>query len=116
MSCVFCFLQECLFGEYDGCESGDGGCGWCCSVGVVGVICGVGMGVENGCVGARGKGVVSSGGSVSVADGRGNEWRDCCRFPKGISGELQEDLPNRLPFTLNISDVILKVCQERRDG
>ena len=107
MSWVFCFLQACLLGGYDGCESGNGGCGWCGSVGAVRVICGVRMGVANGCVGTRGKGVVSSGGSVSVPDGGGTGWRDCCMFPKGISGELREDLPNRLPFTLNIGDVFL---------
>ena len=51
MSWVFCFLQACLFAGYDGCESGDGGCGWCGSVGAVGIMCGVRMGVANGCVG-----------------------------------------------------------------
>ena len=51
------------------------------------------MGVAVGCVGTRGEGVVNIGGSVSVADGGGARWKDCCRFPNGISGELQEDLP-----------------------
>ena len=53
------------------CESGDKGCGSCGDVGVVEVVCGVRMGVAVGGVKATGKGVVSSGGSVSVADGGG---------------------------------------------
>ena len=73
---------------------------------VVGVICGARIGVAVGCVGTRGEGVVSSRGSISVADGGGTGWGDCCRFPHGISRDLQEDLPYRLPFTLNIGDVL----------
>ena len=53
------------------CESGDKGCGWCGDVDVVEVVCGVRMGVAVGGVRATGNGVVSSGGSVSVADGGG---------------------------------------------
>ena len=101
-SWVFCLFQTWLFGGYDGCESGDRGCGWCGSVGVE-VVCGVRMGVAVGCV----EGVVSIGGSVSVADGGGARWKDCCRFPNGISGELREDLSYHFPFTLNIGDVFL---------
>ena len=85
-------------------------CGWCGGVGGVGVlevVCGVIMGVVVGGVGTRGEGVVSSGGNVSVADGRGARWKDCCRFPNGISRELWEDLPYHLQFMLNISDVFL---------
>ena len=56
-------------------------------------------------------GVVSSGGNVSVthggADGGGSSWRDCCRFPDGIFGELWEYLPYHLPFMLDIGDVLL---------
>ena len=52
----------------------------------------------------------SGGGDASVAcgrtDGGGARWRDCCRFSNGIFGELREDLPYRLPFTLDISDFI----------
>ena len=61
-----------LFGEYDGCESGDRGCGWCGGVGVLEVVCGVamGVGVDVG-VGSRGEAVVSSGGNVSAAGGGG---------------------------------------------
>ena len=51
--------------------------------------------------------MVSSGGSVSVADGGGTGWKDCCMFPDVISGELCEDLPYCLPFTFNISEVCL---------
>ena len=51
--------------------------------------------------------MVSSGGSVSMADVGGTGWGDCCRFPDRISVELQEDLPYCLPFTLNIGDVLL---------
>ena len=40
-------------------------------VGVVGVVCGVRMGMAVSCIGTRGEGVVNSGGSVSVTDGRG---------------------------------------------
>ena len=71
------------------------------------VICGVRMGVGVCSVGNRGEGVVSSGGNVSVTDGGGARWRDCCRFPDGIFGELWEDLPYRLPFMLNLDDVFL---------
>ena len=72
---------------------------------MVGVVCGVTMDVAVGCVRTRGEGVTSSGGSVSVADGGGTEWKDCCRFRDGISRELWEDLSYRLPFTLNVSEV-----------
>ena len=102
-----------MFGGCDGCESGDRGCVWCGSVGVVEAVCGVRMGVTVGCVGTRGEGVVSSGRSVSLADGGVATWKDCCRFPGGISGELQEDppppppLPYCLPFRFNIGDVFL---------
>ena len=71
------------------------------------VVCGVRMGVAVGGVGTRGESVVSSGGSVNVADSGGARWKDCCRFPDGIFGELWEDLSYRLPFTLNIGDVFL---------
>ena len=46
------------------CESGDRACGWCGSVGVLGVVCGVRMGVAVDCVVTREEGVASSGGSV----------------------------------------------------
>ena len=66
------------------------------------------MGVGVGGVGNRGRSVESGGGDASVADGGadggGARWRDCCRFSDGIFGELQEDLPYRLPFTLNFTD------------
>ena len=42
-------------------------------IGVEGEVCGVRMGVTVSCVGTRGKGVVSTGGSVNVADGGGTE-------------------------------------------
>ena len=74
---------------------------------MVEVVCCVRIGVAVGCVGTRGEGVVSSGGSVSVADGGGARWKDCCMFPDGISRELLEELTYRLPFTLNIGDIIL---------
>ena len=96
-----------MFGEYDGCESGDRACGWCDGVGVVEVVCGVRMGVGVGSVGKRGEGVVSSGGSVSVADGGRARLRDCCRFPNKTLGVLWEDFPYRLPFTLDINNVFL---------
>ena len=96
-----------MFGGYDGCKSGDGGCGWCGSVDAVGAVSSVRMGVAVGGVGTRGESVVSSGGGVNVADGGGARWKDCCRFPDGISRDLWEDLPYRLPFTLNIGDVFL---------
>ena len=51
---------------------------------------------------------MSVGGNSSVADGGSDggraRWRDCCRLPDGIFGELRKDLPYRLPFTLDISD------------
>ena len=72
---------------------------------MVGVVCGVTMGVAVGCVRTRGEDVMSTGGSVSVADGGGTGWKGCCRFHDGISGELSEDLSYRLPLTLNISEV-----------
>ena len=101
---LFCLFQAWLFGGYDECESDERSCGWC---GVVEVVCGVRMGVAVGGVGTRGEGVVSSGGSVSVADGGGAKWKDCCRFPDGISRQLWKDLQYRLPFTLSIDDVFL---------
>ena len=65
------------------------------------------MGVAMG-VGNRGRGVESGEGDASVADvgadGGRDRWRDCCRFSNGIFGELQEDLPHRLLFTLNVID------------
>ena len=94
----FCLFQAWLFGGYDGCESGDRGCGWCGGVGLVEMVFVVRMGIAIGDVGTRGEGVVSSGGA---------KCEDCCRFPDGISGELWEDLPYHLPFTLNIDDVFL---------
>ena len=49
---------------------------------------------------------MSGGGNVNVADGGadggGARLRDCCRFPDGVFKELLEDLPYRLPFTLDI--------------
>ena len=72
---------------------------------MVKVVCGVRLGVGVGGVENRGERVMSSGGNVSVADIEGARWKDCCRFPGGIFGELCEDLPYRLPFTLNNSDV-----------
>ena len=66
-----------------------GGVAWCGGVGVVEVLCSVTMGVGVGGVVNRGGGVVSGGGNVSVTDGGANgggaRWRDCCRFPNGIS-------------------------------
>ena len=105
---IFCLFPEWLFGEYDGCESGDRGCGWCGGVRVVEIVCGVRIGVGVGGVGCE-EGVVSGRGNVSVADGGGDRWRDCCRFPAGIFGELWEDLPYCFPFTLDIGDVFLYV-------
>ena len=102
----FCVFLAWLFVGYDGCESGDRGCGWCGGVGVVEVFCSVRMGVGVGSVGNRGGGVVSGGGNANVADGGadsgGARLRDCCRFPDGVFKELLEDLPYRLPFTLDI--------------
>ena len=105
---IFCLFPEWLFGGYDGCESGDRGCGWCGGVRVVEIVCGVRIGVGVGGVGCE-EGVVSGRGNVSVADGGGDRWRDCCRFPAGIFGELWEDLPYCFPFTLDIGDVFLYV-------
>ena len=55
----------------------------------------------------REEGEVSSGGNVIVADGGGAMWRDFCRFPSGIFGELWEDLTYHLRFTINIGDVFM---------
>ena len=78
---------------------------------MVEVVCIMRMIVGVGGVGNRGEGEVSSGGNVSVTDGGaecgGARWKDCCRFPNGNSGELREDLPCRLPFTLDIDNVFL---------
>ena len=113
----FCLFLTCLLRGYDGCESRDRGCGWCAGVGLcggVGVVEMVGsviMGVGIGGVGNRGGGVVNSGENVSVTDGGddggGARWRDCCRFPHGIFGELRENLPYLFPFMLDIGDVFL---------
>ena len=66
------------------------------------------MGVGVGGVGNRGRSVESGGGDASVADGGadggGARWRDCCRFSDGIFGELREEFPYRLSFTLNVID------------
>ena len=101
-------FSACFFGGYDGCQSADRGCGWFGGVGVVEAFCSVGMGVGVGGVGNRGGSVVSGGRDASVADGgadgEGARWRICCRFPDGIFRELREDLPNRLPFMLDIVD------------
>ena len=80
------------------------------------VVCGVRMGVAIDNVRARGEGVVSSGGSLSVADAGGARWKYCCRFPDGISRELWEDLPYHLPITFNIDDVFLCLCLKERSG
>ena len=78
---------------------------------MVEVVCSMRMDVGIGGVGNRGRGVVSSGGNVKVtdggADGGGARWRDCCRFPDGIFGELQEDLPYHILFMLDIGNVFL---------
>ena len=72
------------------------------------VFCSWRMGVGVGGVGNREGSAVNGGGDASVADGGagGGEARrrDCCRFPDGIVGELREDLPYCLPFTLDIID------------
>ena len=60
----------------------------CGGLGVVEVVCGVRIGVEDGGVGNRGEGVVRSGGNASVADGGGAKWKKCYRFPNEIFGEL----------------------------
>ena len=96
-----------MFGGCDGCESGDRGCGWCSGACVVEVVCSLGMGVRKDGVGNRGGSVMSSGGNVSLTDGGGARWRDCCRFSDEIFGELREDLSYRLPFTLHIDDLFL---------
>ena len=106
-----------MFERYDGCQSGDRGCGWCGGVGwssgagVVEVVFSMRMGVEIGGVRNRGGGAVSSGGNVSVtdggADGGGARWKDCCRFPNRIFGELWENLPYHLPLMLDISNIFL---------
>ena len=70
---------------------------------MVEVVCSMRMSVGVGGVGNRGEGEVSSGG----AERGGARWKDCCRFPNGNSGELREDLPCRLPFTLDIDNVFL---------
>ena len=72
---------------------------------MVEVVSGVGIGVGVDGAGNKGEGVVSSGGN-NVAGGEAR-WRDCCRFPDGVFGELWEDLPYCLPFTLNIGNVFL---------
>ena len=78
---------------------------------MVEVFCSVRMGVGVSGVGNRGWGVVSGRENASVADGGadggGARWRNCCRFPNGVLGELWEDLPHRLPFTLDISDIFV---------
>ena len=118
---VFIFYQAGLFAEYDWYESGERGCGWCGWVGVGELVwrCGgvgdVGKSVGVGGAGNIGEVGVSSGGNVSVAGG-GARWRDCCRCPDGIFGELCEDLPYRLPFMLDISDVFLQISLEGRGG
>ena len=99
-----------LFGGCDGCGSDDGtgdwcgGLGWCGGAGVVEVFYSVTMGVGVGGVGSRGRSMASGGGDASVADGGGAKYRYCCKFSDGILGELQEDLPYRFPFTLNVID------------
>ena len=60
-----------MFGGYDGCESGDRGCGRRGGVRVVEIVCGVRIGVGVGGVGCE-EGVVSGRGNVSVADGGGD--------------------------------------------
>ena len=74
---------------------------------MVEVVCGVRMGVGVGRVGNGGEGLVSSEGNVSMADGGRARWRDCCR-------ELWEDLPYRLPFTLDIGELFLWVGLQGR--
>ena len=72
----FFLFQAWLFGEYDRCESDDGGCAWGGGDRVVeGVNC-VGKGFGASGVDNRGIGVMSSGGNVTVAGG-GARWRDC---------------------------------------
>ena len=74
---------------------------------MVEVVFSVRMGVGVGGAENRGEGAVSTDGNVSVADGRGARWRDCCRFPDGIFREPWEDLPYRLSFMLDIGDVFV---------
>ena len=115
VSMVFGLFLMKFVGRYDGCESGDRGCGWCCGVGwcggagMVEVVGSMKMCVGIGSVGNRGEGLVSSGGNVSVtdggADGGGARWRDCYRFPDGIFGELREDVPYHVTFMLDINNV-----------
>ena len=71
---------------------------------MVEVFCSLRMGVGVGGVGNREGSAVNGGGDASVAGGGGARRRDCCRFPDGIFGELREDLPYCLPFTLDIID------------
>ena len=100
MRVFFYLFLAWLFGGYDGCDSGNGTwIGVVVLVGVVEVFYSVTMGV-----GSRGRSMASGGGDASVADGGGAKYRYCCRFSDGILGELQEDLPYRLPFTLNVID------------
>ena len=73
----------CLFREYDGCESGDGGYSWGGDVVVVEVVSGVGMCVVVDVADDRGDGVMSSRGNVIVACG-GARWNDCFRFSDEI--------------------------------
>ena len=70
MSNVFCLFQVWLFWEYDGCESGSRGFVWYGGVGVVGMVCGLRMGVGVGGPGSRVEDVVCSRGNVSVAGGK----------------------------------------------
>ena len=72
----------------------------------------VAMDVGVGGVGNRGRSVQSDGVDASVADGGAAgkaaggaaRWRACCSFSNRIFGELREDLPYRLPFSLNVID------------
>ena len=102
-----CLFQAWLFGGCDGCESGDGGWGWCGGVGVVELVCGLRICVGVGDVGNRGEGVVRSAANVGVGDGGEARCRDCYMFPNGIFGELWEDRLYRLPFMFDISKVFL---------
>ena len=80
---------------------------------MVEMVCSVRMGAGTGGAGNRGGGVVGGGGNVSVTDGGVDgveaRWRDCCRIPDGVFGELREDLSYHLPFTFEISDVFSQV-------
>ena len=64
-----CLFQVWLFGEDDGCESGDRGCGWGGGVGIVKVVSGVEISVGGGGASNREDSVVSSGGDVGVDGG-----------------------------------------------